>query len=856
MSLPTPKLDDRTFHDLLAEAKRLVRERCPEWTDLSASDPGITLLELYAFLTEVMLYRINRLPEKAYIEFLRMMGVKLAPPSAARVALQLRRTDGITRRIEVPRGTRVTVSRSAEGEEPPVFVTAAAVTKEPNQQSTTVLAHHCRLVQGEALGVSDGLPGQSFQLRNAPVVAPTGDELDLVVAVETTEKLDERVPSLNHEGATFRVWREVAHFARFDGDDHVYVADRATGIITFAPAVRAAGADTGNGLSRTAEAVAAVPPAGKRICAWYRCGGGPAGNVAAQALTVLKDPIPGLRVDNPEAAVGGCEAESLQNALVRGPQELHSLHRAVTARDYEAVALREGSVGRAHAVARAERWRFADPGTVQLLLVPELTRSAQRLFSKTQLENARTEEALTRVRQSIDERRPLGTCCVVDWYRFKPIQVHARLVLHPEEDLQAVRSRVVARLCELINPLGSHPLRRRLHASDIYHTVLNEPGVLYADGVRFFVDQAPDAEVGAVKVDPFHRGLWYVAAGDRMFRTMDDGSGWELLDRFDGESVEQVACCDYKAGLVAAISHQTGDDGETSRVRLSEDCGRNWTTVHELGFRVNDAAWLSRGGAPVLLLATDEGLFQVPPNSGPVPVLVDPNDQSLGFYAVVSVEAPRIGTQVAVAARNSHGVYLCPDDQLEGFRNIGLTGRDVRILSAQRVGPRAFLWAGLAAVGGAEGDGCQRWELRRDPEEIDGWTAMGSGWRGGSCRAIASHGEHVYAATFHAGVLSMDSARKNPAWQVPGIDCGLPLRDTERLLHRVNDLAVAPPLDQTDEADTILLCGGSKGVFGSDDNKRFRLVSDTTFSELVTIGEGYLFCSDEHQIETVHDGST
>lgn len=811
MSLPTPKLDDRNFYDLLAEAKRLVRERCPEWTDLSAGDPGTTLLELYAFLTEVMLYRINRLPEKAYIEFLRMMGVKLAPPSAARVALQLRRTDGITRRIEVPRGTRVTVSRSGEGEEPPIFVTAGAAILEPGRQSTTVLAHHCQLIQGELLGESNGLPGQSFQLRHAPVIAPTGDELDLVIAVETAEELDERVPSLNHNGTTFRVWREVESFAPFEGDDHVYVADRASGIITFAPAVRTAGANTGNGLAKTAEAVAAVPPADKRICTWYRCGGGPEGNVAAHMLTVLKDPIPGLRVDNPESAVGGCEAESLQNALVRGPQELHSLHRAVTARDYEAVALREGSVARAHAVARAESWRFATPGTVQLLLVPELSRSGQPLYSKTQLESAQTEEALARVRQAIDERRPLGTGCVVDWYRYKPVQVQAHLVLHPEEDLQAVRGRVVARLGELINPLGSHPLRRKLHASDIYHTVLSEPGVMYADGVKFLVDQAPDMEVEAVTVDPFHQRLWYAAAGDRIFRTMDNGTGWELLDRFDGEHIERIACCDGMAGLVAAISQQGGEDGETSRIRLSQDCGRHWTAVHELGFQVNDAAWLCRGGVPILLLASDEGLFQVPPDSGPMPVLVDPKDQGMGFYAVVTVEAPRIGTQIAVAARNSQGIYLCADEQLEGFSNIGLKDKDVRILAAQRIGPRAFLWAGLAAVGGADGDGCLRWELRRDPGEIDGWTALGSGWLGGSCRALASHGEHVFAATFHAGVLTMDSARKTPVWKVPGIDCGLPLRDAERLLHRVTDLDVAPVAEPLEDEGLILLCGGPRG---------------------------------------------
>ncbi|MCO6440152.1 MAG: phage baseplate protein, partial [Nitrococcus mobilis] len=314
MSLHVPKLDDRTFDDLLAEAKRLVHERCPAWTDLSAGDPGTTLLELYAFLTEVMLYRINRLPEKAYVAFLRLIGVQLAPPGAAGVILELSRSAGSERRIEVPRGTRVSVARAAEGEEPPVFTTAAAVVLEPQQANATVLAHHCQLIEAEMLGVSTGLPGQSFQLRHAPVIAPTGDELDLVVAVEAEASLDARVPSLIHDGRPFRIWREVEHFAHATADAPVYVADRADGVITFAPAIRSsADAASGNGLTRTTAALAAVPPTGRRIYAWYRCGGGPAGNVAAHTLTVLKDPIAGLHGDNPEPALGGSEAASLEN---------------------------------------------------------------------------------------------------------------------------------------------------------------------------------------------------------------------------------------------------------------------------------------------------------------------------------------------------------------------------------------------------------------------------------------------------------------------------------------------------------------------------------------------------------------
>ena len=50
MRLPAPNLDDRRFQDILDEARRLIPRYCPEWTDHNLSDPGITLLELFAFV--------------------------------------------------------------------------------------------------------------------------------------------------------------------------------------------------------------------------------------------------------------------------------------------------------------------------------------------------------------------------------------------------------------------------------------------------------------------------------------------------------------------------------------------------------------------------------------------------------------------------------------------------------------------------------------------------------------------------------------------------------------------------------------------------------------------------------------
>ena len=84
MALPVPNLDDRRFQDLVDDAKRLVQQRCPEWTDHNVSDPGVTLIELFAWMTDQVVYRLNRVPDRNYVKFLELIGVSLFPPTAAR----------------------------------------------------------------------------------------------------------------------------------------------------------------------------------------------------------------------------------------------------------------------------------------------------------------------------------------------------------------------------------------------------------------------------------------------------------------------------------------------------------------------------------------------------------------------------------------------------------------------------------------------------------------------------------------------------------------------------------------------------------------------------------------------------
>src|SRR5579862_2080793 len=112
MALPVPNLDDRRFQDLVDDAKRLVQQRCPEWTDHNVSDPGVTLIELFAWMSDQLLYRMNRVPDRHYVKFLELIGVRLFPPVAARAAVTFWLSAPVPEVVRIPAGAEVATLRT------------------------------------------------------------------------------------------------------------------------------------------------------------------------------------------------------------------------------------------------------------------------------------------------------------------------------------------------------------------------------------------------------------------------------------------------------------------------------------------------------------------------------------------------------------------------------------------------------------------------------------------------------------------------------------------------------------------------------------------------------------------------
>src|SRR5204863_530627 len=175
MALPVPNLDDRRFQDLVDDAKRLVQQRCPEWTDHNVSDPGVTL----RFRCDIEGVGVD--PENPPLVWEAWDGYAWSPCEVDRDG-----TGGLNRDgdvvLHVPKSHTVSVIQQQRAG----WLRARVLKPEPDQPTYsaspiikgltaftiggTAEAVNAELVENELLGVSEGVPGQGFLLKHRPVV--------------------------------------------------------------------------------------------------------------------------------------------------------------------------------------------------------------------------------------------------------------------------------------------------------------------------------------------------------------------------------------------------------------------------------------------------------------------------------------------------------------------------------------------------------------------------------------------------------------------------------------------------------------------------------------------------------------
>jgi hypothetical protein len=356
----------RDYESLLHSMRELIPELLPEWTDFrSEADFGNVLLQLFAHMGDILSYYQDRVANESFlgtarsrrsvIHHLRLIGYRLATASPAAAKLRLVVPAGLQEPITIRPGDAFATksgkdvpSLRFEFTGPEDLVIEPGQLLEPLQDPAKryfdgVSVEEGRLIKQELLGHSDGTPNQRFPLLHAGIIVRS---LGLGQSIHRDIHLT--------VGESPEPWnlQETLAFSRNDQPDFsldIDEQDRAT--ILFGDG------DFG-----------AIPAKGEAVRATYRIGGGRQGNVAAHAIQTIMDApqlaLLGAKVTNPAPATGGSDRETIEHAVRHAPGVFRSMKRAVTAEDFEALALSYRGVGK----VRAEPAGF---NTVRLYVAPE-----------------------------------------------------------------------------------------------------------------------------------------------------------------------------------------------------------------------------------------------------------------------------------------------------------------------------------------------------------------------------------------------------------------------------------------------------------------------------------------------------
>jgi predicted phage baseplate assembly protein len=287
----------------------------------------------------------------------------------------------------------------------------------------TAAAEHAAIAGPETLGRSDGSPGQQFTASRSPVLARRDDESLRTVTAETVTE-----------------WTEVPDFTGSGPTDYHYVLDAGSGTFHFGPTVRY---PDGSVLQH-----GAIPPDGAEVTLpRYRYGGGAVGNVGSGTLSVMRNSIAYIdRVNNLAPASGGVDAESPQNAKLRGPLSLRTGQRAVTIHDFERLTLEASNE-----VARVRCLPPLQPAApVRLLVVPHLR---GRPDEHTLDDFALTNTLVNRISEHLEPRRLLGTTVEIGTPYYQGVTVAALIQTLPGRPATIVRQRALDMLYRYVNPL-------------------------------------------------------------------------------------------------------------------------------------------------------------------------------------------------------------------------------------------------------------------------------------------------------------------------------------------------------------------------------------------------------------------
>jgi hypothetical protein len=451
--IPQVDYTSRDYASIREDLIDLIPEYAPLWTNRDPADFGMTILETFSYMGDILNYYIDKSANEAFIstasqrenvlQLARLLGYKPTESTASTVTVTFSNTSASS--ITVPALTQVATSTVANASTNQIiFETVSAVTVPSGSTSTIATAVQGVTVTSELIGVSNGQVNQTFQLADAPVISGS---ISLLVG------------SINYS--------EVQYLIDFNGYDPVfstYTNASGTTFIVF-----------GDNISGR------VPPNNAEIYATYRVGGGAEGNVATNTIRfVLTNAASGLSVLNKfvsgsddGSASGGADPESTDSIRINAPLSVRSLNRAVSLSDYSSLVVQVSGVAKAIAIADVY-------SSVTVFFAPYGDKGIQ-IDGVTPSTVFNTLKAT--VQEYLVDKIPANTTVTFQPPSYVPVLIDAAVTCLPQYKQSLVEADVNSIISELL-AFDNVAFADRITLQDVLAAISSVQGVAYAQITR------------------------------------------------------------------------------------------------------------------------------------------------------------------------------------------------------------------------------------------------------------------------------------------------------------------------------------------------------------------------------------
>jgi Baseplate J-like protein len=452
--VPSVDYSSRDYTSILADMTTLIPNFSPTWTNRDPADFGMTLLELFAYMGDILNYYIDRAANEAFIttatqrqsvlELSKMLGYTPTDAAAATVTLTFQNATGSD--VTLPALTQVSTSLIANATTAQVvFETNSAVTIPAKSGavngSATVIATQGETISNEIIGVSDGTSSQTFALFNKSVIS---NSIKITVSGVNYEQVQYLIDASSYSPVFSTIT---------DAEDVTY--------ITFGDSVSGR-----------------IPPNGAQIYATYRVGGGIIGNVASNNIKYIIN-VPGgvipagvtvsnqdISVSGDGAATGGAEAETTDSIRINAPLSIRSINRAVSLSDYSYLAVQVAGVSKA--ISTADVYTSV---TIYLAPTGDPGVAADNSTPTTVFNNL-----ATKVLAYLIDKAPANTTVTFQPPKYVGVKLEVSITIAPQYRQSSVTNAVKSALTNLF-AYDNVVFNDSIYISDVYSAINSVEGI-------------------------------------------------------------------------------------------------------------------------------------------------------------------------------------------------------------------------------------------------------------------------------------------------------------------------------------------------------------------------------------------